>query len=50
MGNLFLIVFLLLFGFMGLVPTALPHWVIDVAAIVAAIALAVGRGWFKKAP
>ena len=54
MGNIALVIFLGLFGFISLVQTSIPHWVLGAVALVAAVVIGfcgvTGAGWWKRGP
>jgi xanthine/uracil permease len=55
MGNIALVIFLGLFGFMSLVHTDIPSWVLGAVALVAAVVIGfcgvnTTTGWWKRAP
>ena len=54
MGNIALVIFLGLFGFLSLVHTNIPSWVLGAVALVAAVVVGfcgvTGTGWWTRKP
>jgi hypothetical protein len=48
MSTYFLIVFLILFGVTGLVGTSIPHWVVDISDLAAALSLLITANPWRK--
>ena len=48
MSIYFVIAFFILFGIMDLVSTSIPHWVLGVLALAAALALIISASPWKK--